>query len=156
MDDADDPGRPLVAGALQVELFDQLLVGGEAGDRHRQGVGDLGDQRAEGDHHLDPERVGGGGDRLREGAPAQVRLGAVEQDQVALGAGHPDRDQVVLRPVDLARLALGEDDRRPRRLEVEEVLGVDPGDRLRVEARRRPRPSAVEAAAAASFQPSNT
>ena len=39
----------------------------------------------EGDHHLDPERVGGGRDRLREGAPAQVRLGAVEQDEVAVG-----------------------------------------------------------------------
>ena len=36
-------------------------------------------------------------------------------------------------PVDLARLALGEPDRRPRDLEVVELLGVDLGDRLGVE-----------------------
>jgi hypothetical protein len=97
-------------------------------------VGDLGDERAQRDHHLDPERIGGGGDRLREGAPAQVGLGAVEEDEVAVGAGDADGDEVVLRPLDLAGLAFAEDDGRPRRLEVEVLLGVDLGDLLGVEA----------------------
>src|SRR4029077_19037119 len=41
VDDADDPGRALVAGALQLHLLDQLFAGGEAGDWHRQGGGGL-------------------------------------------------------------------------------------------------------------------
>jgi len=145
------PARDLET--LQLELLDQLRVGGESGDRHRQGVGDLGDERPHGDHHLGAERVGGGRDRLREGAPAQVGLGAVEQDEVAFGAGNSDGDQVVARPLDLARLALAEDDRRPRRLEVEVVLGVELGDRLGVEGvgdgaeRRRGGPGGVVPAA---------
>jgi hypothetical protein len=45
-------------------------------------------------------------------------------------AGGEDR---VLWPVDLARLALGEADRRPGHLEVVELLRVELGDRLGLE-----------------------
>src|SRR5918999_480498 len=133
MEDADDAGRALVARALQVETLDQLLVGGEAGDRHRQGVGDLGDQRSEGDHHLHPDPLGGAGDQLGEGSPAKVRLGAVEEDEVVLGCLRPGDEEGVLGPVDLPRLPLAQGDRRPVRLEVEELLGVDGRKHFRVE-----------------------
>ena len=133
VEDADDPGRAFVAGALQLEVFDQVRVGGEPGDRDRERVRDLGDQRPHRHHHLDPESVGGGGDRFRERPPAKVRLGPVEEDEVALGAGDRGRDQVVLGPLDVAGLTLGQGDRRPRLLEVEVVLGIDPGDQLGLE-----------------------
>jgi len=133
--DADNPGRPLVVGARQVKPLDQLLIGGDPGYRHRHRVGDLGDQRAERDDHLDAHPVGRAGDQVGEGAPAQVRLGAVEQDQIALGPRRTSGKQRVLGPLDVARLALGESDRWTVRLEVEELLRVDLGHHLRVERR---------------------
>ena len=63
-----------------------------------------------------------------------------------------NRGQLVLRPLDPTRLAVGEADRRPRRLEVEVVLGVDRA--ISSESKEAATaPSAVEADAAASFQP---
>ena len=59
VDDADDPGRALVAGAAEAEPLDQVGIGGEAGDRHGTRVCDVGDQGAERDHHLHAEPLGG-------------------------------------------------------------------------------------------------
>ena len=39
VEDADDPGRPLVVGAAEAEALDQLGVRGEAGDRHGAACG---------------------------------------------------------------------------------------------------------------------
>ena len=63
-------------------------------------VGDVGDQRAERDHHLDAEPLGGVEDRSVKRAPAQVRLGSAQQDQVALGAGRRGGEERVRGPVD--------------------------------------------------------
>src|SRR6476620_1544732 len=133
MEHSDDPGRAFVVGAGQVELLDHLLVRGETRDRHRQGMSDVGDQRAEGDDHLHTQTLGRLRDAVGEGPPAQIRLGAGEQDQIALRAGRRAREQDVARPLDLAGLPLGHADRRAVGLEVEELLRVDLRDQIGVE-----------------------
>ena len=86
-----------------------------------------------------PSRSAASSDRVGEGAPAEVGLDPAEQHQVALGGRRTrDRQQRVRGPVDLARLALGQPDRRPVDLEVVELLGVDPRDRPPGRARPRP------------------
>jgi hypothetical protein len=96
-------------------------------------VRDVGDQGAQGHDHLDPESLGGLGDALREGAPAEIRLRPREEDEVALRPRRGSGEQDVARPFDLPGLALVEADRRPIRLKVEELLGVDLGDDLGLE-----------------------
>jgi hypothetical protein len=131
--DADDPRGALIVRTRQVETVDQLLVRGESGDRHRERVRDVRDQRSQRDHHLDAQHLGRVSDAVREGSPAEIGLRAGEQHKVALGARRSRREQDVARPLDLAGLALGQRDRRPVRLKVEELLGVDLGDHLGIE-----------------------
>ena len=90
---------------------------------------------------------------LRERLPAEVRLGAEQDDRVAAGAGDLRVEEPVLRPVELARHPVLERDVRTRRLEVVERLGVDlreplAGPVLREIARRERRalPAVVPAA----------
>ena len=137
VEDADHAGGALIGGAGEVELLDQRLIGGQSGDRHREGVRDVSDQSSERHHHLDAEHLGGIGDAIGKGPPAQVGLGAGEQHKVALGARRSGGEQDVARPLDLAALSLGQRDRRPVGLEVEELLGVDLGDHVRIERFRR-------------------
>ena len=134
VDDADDPGRALVAGGLEAELLDQVRVGRAPRHRRRPRVRDVGEQRAERDDQLDAELAREVDDQAAERAPAQVRLDAEEQDGVAV---HPVWARVVedrLRPVDPAREPLLELHVRARRLEVVEALGVDLGEPPRVPA----------------------
>jgi hypothetical protein len=133
MDHADDPGRPLVARAAHAELLDQIRVGRQAGDGDRAGVGHVRHQRAQRDDHLDAQLLGGGDDRVGEGAPAEVGLDPAQQDEIPLRGGDAHRQQRVGGPVDRARLAIDQADRGPVDLEVVEVLRVDPRRDLRVE-----------------------
>ena len=80
-----------------------------------------------------PQRLGDVEDGVAEGAPAGARLGAADQQQVALGALGGRGDDQVVGPLDALHLAVGDLDRRPVGLEVEELLGVDPGDQLGLE-----------------------
>ena len=92
---------------------------------------DVRDERAERHRELDAEVACELGDELAERPPAVVRLDADEQDRVAVGAGDARAEERVLRPLDLPRPTLLERDHRPRRLEVDEELGVDVGELLR-------------------------
>src|SRR5437667_9721040 len=74
VENADDPGRALVARRRQAELPDELRVARAAGHRRGTGVRDVGEQRSEGDHHLDAELADEADQQLRERAPAPVRL----------------------------------------------------------------------------------
>ena len=130
---SDDPRRPLVLRSAEAQLLDELGVGGEAGDRDGARVGDVGDQRPEGHDHLDLEPLGRLNDELGEAPPSQARLGPAEQQQVPLGGRRWCRDEGVRRPLDPPCLAGGQADRRARVLKVEELLGVDPRDDLRLE-----------------------
>ena len=112
------------------------------------------DQRAQRDDHLHSQPLGDLRDTVGKGAPAEVRLGAGEQDGVAFGALWRRGKEHVAGPFDLAGLTFGQPDRRPVRLEVEEVLRVDLGDDLGFEDSAAV-VSAVVAAPAASFQPAN-
>ena len=118
------------ARALEVEPLDELLIGGEAGDRDRHRVGDLGDQGPERHDHLHVHLLGGVDEAVGKGPPAQIRLGAVEEQQVALGARRSDTNELIGRPVDVARHPVGERDRRPVGLKVEELLGIELGQEL--------------------------
>ena len=111
LEDADDPGRPLVAGVLQPEALDERRVARRARHGRRTRVRHVREQRAERDHELDVEVAGELDHELREGLPAQARLDAEEQDRVAIGARDPGVVEGVLRPVDPPRHAL----RRARR-----------------------------------------
>ena len=105
---------------------------------------DVGEEGTERDQELDVERARELDDLVREGSPADVRLDADENDDVALEVGKLRVEEDGLRPVDAPRDAVDERDVRPRRLEIEELLGIDvreptraPG--LREEARRKRR-----------------
>ena len=60
-----------------------LGLAGGAGDRDRPGVRRVGEQRAERDHQLGAELLGGGEQLGAELPPAHVRLDAAQQDHVA-------------------------------------------------------------------------
>ena len=91
-------------------------------------------------------------DRLGIAPPAQRRLHALEHHQVGVRARDLRGADSMLGPVDLARAALGEPDRRPHRGEVEELVRIDPGDGTGLEA-RADEPTAAEAESPASFHP---
>ena len=83
------------------------------------------EQRAERDRELDAEIGREVGDELGERPPAVVRLDSDEEHRVAVRARDPRAEERVLRPLDLPRVPFVERDERPRRLEVDEELGVD-------------------------------
>ena len=95
-------------------------------------------KRAERDRELDPEIGREVGDQLGERPPAVVRLDSDQEHRVAVRARDARAVERVLRPLDLPRVPLVERDERPRRLEVDEELGVDLGELLRL-----PRPGEV-------------
>ena len=95
-------------------------------------VRDVREQRAEADDQLDLELLEEADDQLRERAPAEVRLDPEQQHDVAVEAGRARVVEDGRGPVDASRDPVLERDVRPRRLEVEEVLGLDLGEALRV------------------------
>ena len=155
VEDPEDPGRTLVGDVLEAELLDHRLVGGEAGDRDRARVGDVGDQRSERDHRLDPARLGDVEDGVAEGPPAGARLGSADHQQVALGVVGTGRRRSGCRATRRPASC------RPR----SRSPGGWPGSRrtprgrsgrrARSRARRRSRRGRCSAALAASFQPEN-
>ena len=130
--DAHDAGRALVARALETEARHQVGIGGRTGDPHRPRVGDVGQQRAERKHHLDAQLARDPHHLLAERPPSQLGLDAYEHDDIALGAGKGSGRQLVGRPDDLARDAVGQVDLGPRAREVVEDLRVDRGKRTSV------------------------
>ena len=135
MQDADDPGRPFVRRRGQPEPRDQRRIGAQTGDRNGARVGDVGEERTERHDELRAERLGELDHQLAERPPAKRRLGAGQQDQVAVGAGNVGLVELDGRPHDLARLSVDELDARARGLEVIELLRVDRREPLRVERR---------------------
>jgi hypothetical protein len=92
----------------------------------------VGEQRAEGDHHLDAEIPREIDDHPREGLPAEVRLDAEQEDYVPVEAGNRRMVEGVLRPLDVAGLPLDERNVRAGCLEVVEVLGLDLREAVRL------------------------
>src|SRR6185295_11228307 len=76
LEDADNPGRTLVAGVLKPEALDQRRIARRTRDGCRARVRDICEQRTEGDHELDLEVTSELDHELREGLPAQARLDA--------------------------------------------------------------------------------
>ena len=97
------------------------------------GTGDVGDQGAERDDHLDAEAIRDLGDPVRESPPLQVRFGSGEEEKIAYRAFGGGGEEHVSGPLNLARLALSQVDRRPVGLEVEELLWIDLCDHLGVQ-----------------------
>ncbi len=79
VEDADDPGGAFVARDGQAELLHEVGVGRGAGHRRRPRVGHVGQERAEGDHELDPELLRQIDDLGGERAPPEVRLDAEKE-----------------------------------------------------------------------------
>ena len=75
-----------------------------------------------------PRSVASSATSVGERAPADVRLDPEQQHRVAVGARNLGVVEGVVGPVDLPGDAVDERDVRPRRLEVEELLGVDVGE----------------------------
>ena len=90
---------------------------------------DVGQQRADGDHHLDPKAGGNLDDLGREGPPAQVGLVPTDHDQVVVGGREVGGAQLDRRPLD-PPVPVDQPHRRAGRLEVVELLGVDGGEGL--------------------------
>jgi hypothetical protein len=121
-----------MSACRQAEPLDELRVARATADRARPRVRHVRKQRAQRDDEVDPELLDEADDQIRERAPAEVRLDAEEQDDVAV---EPLRTPVVedgRGPVDSPCQSFLERDVRPRRLEVEEVLRIDLRESLRV------------------------
>jgi len=88
-------------------------------------VRNVGEQRPERDEQLDAEILRELEHEARERPPAEVRLGAEQEDRVAVGARYRRVEEAVVGPVEVARRAVDERDVRPRRLEVVEAFGID-------------------------------
>ena len=108
-----------------------VLAVGRRGDRDRPGVRDVGHQRAEGDDHRD---VGGLGELHQldgEGAPAERRLDALDEHDVAAERGVRRDEHAGRAPADPSPAVL-EQHPGPVDLEVVVVLGVERRDDLGV------------------------
>ena len=132
VEDADDPGRPLVARELQPELLDERRVGGRAGHGRGARVRHVGEQGAERHDEVHADVPGQTDHEVGERAPAVVRLDADEDHRVAVGSGDRRVVEGVLGPLDPARQPLVERHRRSHRLEVHERLRVDVREARRV------------------------
>jgi hypothetical protein len=86
---------------------------------------DVGQQRAERHDHLHAERLGQLDDGRAERPPAVGRLGSGEQHEVARGARDTRLVDLDVGPLDHAVPAALEPHGRARRLEVDELLGID-------------------------------
>jgi hypothetical protein len=136
VEDAHDPGRAFVAGGGEAELADELRVARRPGHGRRARVRDVREESAERDDELDVDVVSELDDLIRERPPAEVRLDSEQENRVAVGTRDRGLVEDRLRPVDAAREALLERDVRPRRLEVEELLGIEVGEPARLPALR--------------------
>ena len=122
-------------------------------DRAR--VRHVGEQRAERDDHLRAERLGEVDDRAgRTCASASTARCPASRIEVARRARDARGVDLDLGPLDLARARRRRADLRARRLEVEELLGVDRRE-ARAPSEAPTKRSAAEAASPASFQPLN-
>ena len=113
--------------------LDERGVAREADERDRARVRDVGQQRAERDGELHAERLGELDDAVAERAPAHRRLGARDEHEVARRARRVRGPDLDLGPLDGARDAVDEPDRRARGLEVEELLGIQAREARRAE-----------------------
>src|SRR6266508_1097750 len=119
--------RFLAPAVVPEELLDLLVVRGAPDHRHRPGVGDVGQERPQRDQPFGLERPAEVHDGRPEGPPPHVRLGAREQHDVP--PLHPGVVELAGRPFDDPGHPVHEADRGPADLEVEELLGVDAGER---------------------------
>ena len=122
--------RPLVAGFLQPEALRRLGGVGRPGHRHRPGVRCVGQQSAQDHHGVDVELVGDGQQLGAEGAPPHVRLDAVHQHDVAVGARRAAVRDPHRRPHQFPRDAVDLPDDRAVHLIVVVGLVVDLDDRI--------------------------
>ena len=97
----------------------------------------VGEESAERHDELDAEVASELDDLAGERPPAEVRLYPEQEDRVPVGAADRRLVEGVLRPVDPSRQSLLERDVRPRRLEVEELFGIDVGKATRLPALRK-------------------
>ena len=91
-------------------------------------MGDVGEQGPKGDDELGAERLSQVDDQLAERAPAERRLAAGQEDEVARGAGHPGLVELDRGPDNLSGLAVDHFHPRARGLEVIELLRIDGGE----------------------------
>ena len=135
---AHDPGRALVAGAVQTPSLGHSRIGGGAGHQEGPGVGNVGYVGAHGHQRGRPGARGELDNDLRVGAPAQLRLRSHHQHQVALPVGRAQHVDVVGGPNDLTQITVLQPDSGPLLGEVEELLRVDVGHPDRVTALAQP------------------
>jgi hypothetical protein len=113
--------------------LDQRGVGGVTGDRHGARVRHVAEQRAERDDDLHAERFSEIDDVSGESTPAQRRLYALHEHDVARSSRCGGLEHLDARPDDLALIGVVELEARPVGLEVVELLGINPREAARVE-----------------------
>ena len=124
------PVGPWYVDSVSPSSSPEVGVAGRGGQRDRAGVRDVGEQRAEHDHHADVELVGDVDELGDERPPADVRLDAPHQHDVAAPEHLPGHRDLRGRPGQVA-LAVGADaHERAVDLEVVVVLRVERGERL--------------------------
>ena len=132
----DDPGGALVARPLEAELLEERLVRGDARDRDRPAVRDVGEQRAERDDH---RALGLGGDRQNSAAkrpPLVVGFDPAQDDEIPVLDVHAE--EVVRGPRHVPSHATDQFHLWSARLEVDVGLGVDSRDAHRCPVLREP------------------
>ncbi len=125
MEHPHDAGGPLVVGALELQAGHHLGFVGGAHDRGGTGVGHFCEQRPQGDAQAGPVLVGHRGELLAVGAPAELRLGADDEEHVLVPAGDGAGVDLGGRPDDLPQALVVEVDLGAGGGEVVELLGID-------------------------------
>ena len=132
MKDPDDAGRPFVARFREAELLHEIRIAGAPRHRRRPCMRHVCQQRPERDHHLHAELAHEPDDEIGERLPAEIRLDPEQEHDVVVEPVRPSVVEGGLRPLDLPSHPALQRDVRAGRLEVEELLGIDVREPLRL------------------------
>ena len=131
MQHAHDAGGAFVGRLRQTQALDDFAVIGRAGDVHRTAVRHLGKECPERDHHGGVVGLCDLDDEVAERPPLELGLDALQEDHVAAAVREAAGGELVERPVDHPDTVFATDLWTGRR-EVEELLGIDVGERVGV------------------------
>ena len=127
------PVGPLVAGRGELELRRNIGVATEADHAHRPGVGNIGQERTQGNDQAYSTLFGNvqAGGRIR--LPAQIRLNAQTEDHVAFERRGVARKELVGRPTNLTVEPVSQAHLGPDLAEIIKFFRVDRGETLGLE-----------------------
>ena len=123
--DASDSGWPLILRTTQTKTRSKFVIGGAANNKWHACVRRLFCSSAKADNKIATKTACDFNDALRESAPGNMWLNAVQYDHVAGTFWVPNNHEVVFRPLNLSFAIFVNDLFRTLLREIEEWVWVD-------------------------------